>query len=61
MDQSVPLVQFVNRPGIIDLAWGHPNPDLLPVEGLRNTSGARLWTLWCGRPQIRLRCRSGST
>jgi len=39
MDQSVPLVQFVNRPGIIDLAWGHPNPDLLPVEGLRNTSG----------------------
>ncbi|TMC38282.1 MAG: PLP-dependent aminotransferase family protein [Chloroflexi bacterium] len=38
MDQSVPLVQFVNRPGVIDLAWGHPDPDLLPVEGLRNAS-----------------------
>jgi 2-aminoadipate transaminase len=38
MDQSVPLVQFVNRPGIIDLAWGHPDPELLPVEGLRNAS-----------------------
>jgi len=38
MGQSTPLVQFVTRPGVIDLAWGHPDPDLLPVEGLRNAS-----------------------
>jgi len=38
MDQSVPLVQFVTRPGIIDLAWEHPDPELLPVEGLGNAS-----------------------
>jgi len=32
---ALPLVQFVSRPGIIDLGWGHPDPDLLPVEALQ--------------------------
>lgn len=27
----LPLVQFESRPGLIDLAWGHPDPALLPV------------------------------
>ncbi|XVV11796.1 PLP-dependent aminotransferase family protein [Actinoplanes sp. CA-131856] len=25
------LLQFVYRPGILDLGWGHPRPELLPV------------------------------
>jgi 2-aminoadipate transaminase len=31
----LPLIQFVERPGIIDLAWGHPDPTLVPVDALR--------------------------
>jgi 2-aminoadipate transaminase len=27
-----PVVQFVYRPGILDLSWGHPRPELLPVR-----------------------------
>jgi DNA-binding transcriptional MocR family regulator len=26
-----PITQFVSRPGILDLGWGHPAPDALPV------------------------------
>ncbi|HSG85351.1 MAG TPA: PLP-dependent aminotransferase family protein [Candidatus Limnocylindrales bacterium] len=29
------LVQFSAAAGVIDLAWGHPGSDLLPVDGLR--------------------------
>ena len=29
------LTQFVAAPGAIDLAWGHPDPELLPVAELR--------------------------
>ena len=32
---SPPLTQYVDRPGIIDLGWGHPDPDLLPTDGIR--------------------------
>lgn len=32
---SLPNVQIVHRPGVIDLGWGHPDPALLPVTGLR--------------------------
>ena len=32
---SLPNVQIVHRPGVIDLGWGHPDPALLPVDGLR--------------------------
>jgi 2-aminoadipate transaminase len=27
-----PIIQFEDRPGILDLSWGHPEPSLLPVE-----------------------------
>ncbi len=32
---SPALVQFAAEAGVIDLAWGHPGPDLLPVDALR--------------------------
>lgn len=32
---SLPNVQIIHRPGVIDLGWGHPDPALLPVDGLR--------------------------
>jgi DNA-binding transcriptional MocR family regulator len=35
LDPSLPTVQFVARPGIIDLAWGHPDPALLPIDALK--------------------------
>lgn len=28
----LPVLQFRDRPGILDLGWGHPHPSLLPVE-----------------------------
>jgi hypothetical protein len=34
MRQSLPNVQIVHR-RVIDLGWGHPDPALLPVAGLR--------------------------
>ncbi len=33
LNHSPPLLQFVDRPGILDLGWGHPHPSLLPVSG----------------------------
>jgi len=27
-----PVIQFERRPGILDLGWGHPRPELLPVR-----------------------------
>lgn len=29
------LTQYLAVPGVIDLAWGHPDPDLLPLKELR--------------------------
>jgi 2-aminoadipate transaminase len=29
---------FEPRPGIIDLSWGHPGPELLPTEGLKQAA-----------------------
>jgi len=37
-----PIVQFVARPGILDLGWGHPHPDLLPVAEWREATEAAL-------------------
>ena len=31
----LPIADFVERAGAIDLAWGHPDPALLPVDELR--------------------------
>ena len=28
----LPILQFQDRPGILDLGWGHPHPSLLPVR-----------------------------
>lgn len=36
------LTQFHARPGIIDLGYGHPNPDLLPVERIRAAAASAL-------------------
>lgn len=38
----LPLTQFVDRPGAIDLGWGHPDPALLPVDELKATAVAVL-------------------
>src|SRR5438105_7644909 len=42
---GLPLVQFNAAPGVIDLGWGQPDPDLLPVEELRLAAdaAARRW------------------
>jgi len=32
---ALALTQYVERPGIIDLGWGHPDPSLVPVDGVR--------------------------
>src|SRR5207248_9611835 len=39
------LVQFDARPDVIDLGWGHPDPELLPLEELRSAAdeAARRW------------------
>lgn len=37
--EQLPLIQFVERPGIIDLGWGHPDPSLVPVDALRAAAG----------------------
>ncbi len=39
---ALPTVQIVHQPGVLDLGWGHPDPALLPVEGLRDAAGAAL-------------------
>ncbi len=39
---ALPIVQIVHQPGVLDLGWGHPDPALLPVGGLRDAVGAAL-------------------
>lgn len=39
---SLPTLQMVSRPGIIDLGWGHPDPALMPVAALREATAAAL-------------------
>lgn len=38
MHESLPVTQFIHRPGVIDLGWGHPDGALLPVEDLREAA-----------------------
>jgi 2-aminoadipate transaminase len=38
MTIEFPTLQIVLRPGILDLGWGHPDPDLLPVAGMRQSA-----------------------
>jgi 2-aminoadipate transaminase len=43
--RALPLVQFDAQPGVIDLGWGHPDPELLPLDELRSAAdeAARRW------------------
>lgn len=43
--RDLPLVQFNAAPGTIDLGWGQPDPELLPVDELRRAAeeAARRW------------------
>ena len=36
------VVEFAERPGVIELGWGHPDPQLLPVEALRRAADRAL-------------------
>ena len=36
--EAARLGQYVPAPGVIDLAWGHPDPSLLPVQQLRDAT-----------------------
>ncbi len=40
--EPLPTIQFVERPGIIDLAWGHPDPDLVPLDAIRAAAARAL-------------------
>lgn len=42
IDVELPLIQFVERAGVIDLAWGHPDPALLPVADIRSAASVAL-------------------
>lgn len=37
---ALPITQFVERPGILDIGWGHPAPQLLPLTQMRQASAA---------------------
>jgi DNA-binding transcriptional MocR family regulator len=39
---SLPIVERAERPGILDLGWGHPDPALLPLAALRRAAVAAL-------------------
>ncbi len=41
---DAPILQFVDRPGVADLGWGHPRPDLLPVGPWQEATHAALET-----------------
>ncbi|WP_238007853.1 PLP-dependent aminotransferase family protein [Dactylosporangium sp. AC04546] len=38
----MPTIQYTGRPGVLDLSWGHPHPDALPVDGWAAATGAAL-------------------
>jgi DNA-binding transcriptional MocR family regulator len=42
---ELPILQFVARPGVLDLGWGHPRPELLPVAEWRDATAAMLDTV----------------
>lgn len=42
MTASLPNLQLVLRPGIIELGWGHPDPALLPVDAVAAAAAATL-------------------
>ena len=42
MKTSLSDIQLFLRPGIIELVWGHPDPGLLPVDGLSRAARVAL-------------------
>jgi DNA-binding transcriptional MocR family regulator len=44
MDRDLPITQYVDRPGVLDLSWGHPCPLLLPTESWRTAAQTALTT-----------------
>ncbi|MCC7358928.1 MAG: PLP-dependent aminotransferase family protein [Anaerolineales bacterium] len=44
MRQALPIIQMTTAPGQLDLAWGHPAPELLPVTALQRAGAAALAT-----------------
>jgi DNA-binding transcriptional MocR family regulator len=42
MSDMFPTIQMIQRPGIIELGWGHPGPELLPIDTIRASVGAAL-------------------
>ncbi|HEX5691203.1 MAG TPA: PLP-dependent aminotransferase family protein, partial [Roseiflexaceae bacterium] len=42
MNELFPTIQMVQRPGIIELGWGHPGPDLLPIDKIGRAAAAML-------------------
>ncbi|WP_250008864.1 PLP-dependent aminotransferase family protein [Actinoplanes sp. M2I2] len=38
------IVQFEHRPGLLDLGWGHPRPELLPVDAWSRAGAQTLGT-----------------
>lgn len=39
---QIPILQLALRPGLLDLAWGHPDATLLPLERIRQASALAL-------------------
>jgi 2-aminoadipate transaminase len=44
--QILPDVQLIQRPGIVELGWGHPAPELLPAEALARAAALALGRDW---------------
>ena len=42
MSELFPTIQLVQRPGIVELGWGHPGPDLLPIEAIGRAAAGML-------------------
>jgi len=42
VDPRPPVVQHRARPGVLDLGWGHPHPDALPVRAWGEATAAAL-------------------
>jgi DNA-binding transcriptional MocR family regulator len=42
MINLLPTIQMVSRAGMLDLGWGHPAPDLLPIDAIQQATTAML-------------------
>ncbi|MCF6473125.1 aminotransferase class I/II-fold pyridoxal phosphate-dependent enzyme [Nonomuraea sp. MG754425] len=40
VNEDLPVIQFQGRTGVLDLGWGHPHPDALPVEAWQEANRA---------------------